>query len=153
MKRLLMVATLGLAAACAQSVEPPSPLYPSYFLATVDGAPLPVAFEGGATLLSSHLVFADPEALMLTGGVSTGMVRYIQRFRLADQTEQASEVQLDYQVAGDELRINLCPPLALCIAQTELVGTITNPTDPLPLTHYLAGQARSVYRYFPALPD
>jgi hypothetical protein len=106
----------------------------------------------GTMLVGSSLVFGDSDRPR-AGGTVDGLVLYVLDVKRPGQPQEHSSIELNYQIQGDELRIDLCPPLALCIAETILVGTIEGRTDPLVLTHYLGGRAESVYRYFPALPD
>ena len=152
MTRKLLFGAVALALGCAAGVGP-SPLYHNYFLSAVDGDPLPVPFaEDGSELIASSLGFG-PGGRPRVPGPSAGTVNYTVIVRQADGSQQHSTVQLDYAVSDGTLVINLCPPLALCIVQTELVGPILGPTDELVLTHYLAGNPGSVYRFFPTLPD
>ncbi len=152
MTKQFLLGAAALALACAGGVGP-SPLYHNYFLSAVDGDPLPVPYsEDGSELISGSLGFG-PGGRPRAPGPATGTVNYTLIVRQADGTQQHSTVQLDYAVSNGELRINLCPPLALCIVSTELVGPILGPTEELVLTHHLAGNPGSVYRYFPTLPD
>jgi len=154
MKRVLPALLLSVAVACADPAGPsPSLLYSSYFLFSVDGKfpPVPLGSDG-TMLLSSWLGFGDggrPRG----GTTMDGMVRYVQEVQRPGYPPERSDIYLNYQIRGDELRIDLCPPLALCIIESELVGTIEGRTAPLALTHYLGGQAGSVYQFYPALPD
>lgn len=151
MKRFLLA--LVALAGCAESTAPPSPLNRGYSLSTVDGKPLPVPLtDDGVMLVANTLVFDTPDRPR-AGTAVDGLVRYILDVRRPDQSLEHSEIELNYQVRGDELRIDLCPPLALCLVETVLVGTITGRTDPLILRHYLAGRAGSEYRFFPVLPE
>ncbi|HEX9166464.1 MAG TPA: hypothetical protein VF862_11185 [Gemmatimonadales bacterium] len=153
MKRFLLLIALAAATGCAESTAPPSPLYASYSLSSVDGKLLPVPItDDGAMLVANTLAF-DDHGRPRAGTTVDGLVRYILDVRRPDQSLEHSEIALNYQVRGDELRIDLCPPLALCIAETILVGTITGRTDPLILRHYLGGREQSEYRYFPVLPE
>jgi len=146
---LLGMALLG-AASCAESTAP-SPLHSGYFLAEVDGDPLPVPFgPDGWTLVGTVLEFGKA-GRPRTGTDLDGTVRYILDLRRPDQGLEHSEIDLNYEVRGDELRIDLCPPLALCITTTELVGTIGGAGDDLVLTNYTGGVAGSVYRFTPVL--
>ena len=152
MKRTLTILAALLTPACGNTVQP-SPLYSSYFLTAVDGAPLPVRFtEDGSVLLAGSLTFPDgsrPRA----PGPADGLVSYTILVRRPDQTQEHSTIELNYSIRDGVLRIDLCPPLALCFASTELVGPILGPAEELVLTHYLGGTPGSVYRYFPSLPD
>ena len=152
MKRLFLALALIAGAGCAESTEP-TPLYSSYFLSTVDGKPLPVPLGAdGVSLVANVLAFGD-QGRPRAGTSADGMVRYILEVRRPDQSLEHSEIDLNYQIRGDELRIDLCPPLALCITTTELVGTIGERTDDLVLTNYVGGMPGSVYRFVPTLPD
>ena len=147
-----LVLPVLLTVAC-DSAAGPSPLYPSYFLSAVDNAPLPVPFaEDGSVLLAGSLSFADWEPGAATGPV-TGLVSYSTVVRRPDLSLAHATVELDYTISDGVLRINLCPPLALCIVSTELIGPITGRTSELVLTNYLAGSPAAVYRFFPSLPD
>lgn len=153
MKRFLLPVTLIALAGCAESTAPPSSLYHGYSLTTVDGKALPVPLsEGGTLLVANTLVFEQPVRTQ-AGTTLDGLVRYTLVVKRPGEPLEDSEIELNYQVRGDELRIDLCPPLALCIAETVLVGTITGRTDPLVLRHYFAVQAGSEYRFFPVLPE
>ena len=152
MKHAFTILGLMLAQGCA-SPAGPSPLYPGYFLTSVDGDPLPAPYgTDGSMLVSGSLGFGDSDRPRTTGPV-TGMVTYTLVVRRPDQSLEHSTMQLDYSISDGVLRINLCPPLALCIVSTELVGPILGRTSELVLTNYLAGAPGSVYRYFPSLPD
>lgn len=154
MKRVLPALLLTAAVACADTAGPsPSPLYPGYFLQSVDGRflPMPVGTDG-AMLVASSLWFGDGSRPR-TGNTVDGTVRHMQEVQRPGQPPERSDIDLNYQIQGDELRIDLCPPLALCIVETELIGTVEGRTAPLVLTHYLGGQPGSVFRFFPALPD
>lgn len=150
MKRIPLLALICLLG-CGTSTGP-SPLYSSYFLATLDGKPLPVALGTDGSRLEA-----------LTLGFGTGIrprgsqpvtrtVWYVQLIRRPDQTIEHSSVQLNYTLDDAVLRIDLCPPLADCLVSSELVGPVEDRYE-MVLTHYLAGQARSVYRFVAALPD
>jgi hypothetical protein len=137
---------------CDNPVEP-SPLYPSYFLSAVDDDPLPAPYAAdGSVLLAGTLGFADLERPRTTATI-TGLVSYTISVRRPDQSLEQSTIELYYSITDGVLRINLCPPLALCIASTELVGPILGRNNELVLTYYLGGNPGSVYRYFPTLPD
>ena len=150
MKRFLLGLALLSAASCAESTTP-SPLNPGYFLSTVDGTPLPVPFgPDGWTLVATWLEFGEagrPRA----GANLDGLVRYVLDLGRPDHSLEHSEIDLNYEVRGNELRIDLCPPLALCITTTELVGTIGEAGDDLVLTNYTGGVRGSVYRFTPVL--
>jgi hypothetical protein len=149
-KRLLLGLALLSAASCAESTTP-STINPAYFLAAVDGTPLPVPFgPDGWTLVATVLEFGDAGRPRADAELE-GLVRYILDLRRPDQSLEHSEIDLNYEVRGDELRIDLCPPLALCITTVELVGTIGEPGDDLVLTNYTGGVPGSVYRFAPVL--
>lgn len=152
MKRSLALLTVLLVLGCDSSTQP-SALYRSYFLTEVDDQPLPVPYsEDGTLLLASGLSFASGDRPH-EQGPSQGMVSYTLLVRRPDHTEEHSTIDLNYIVQDGILTIDLCPPLALCIASTLLVGPLADPHAELVLTHYFAGHATTVYRYFPALPD
>lgn len=152
MNRVAMLLAALLVLGCQNSVQP-SPLYTSYFLTAVDDKPLPVPFaEDGSVLLAGSLGFGTldrPRA----GETTQGTVSYTILVRRADQSQEHSTIALYYTIQDGELRINLCPPFAFCIASTELVGPIPEAFHELVLTHYLGGNAVATYRYFPSLPD
>jgi hypothetical protein len=83
----------------------------------------------------------------------SGVVSYRLSVRRPDHSITNSNVQLNYSIENDTLRINLCPSLALCIVSEELVGPLSDSHSELVLTHYVGGNPGMVYRYFPALPD
>ena len=152
LKRVFMIVAVLLTPGCSNPVAP-SPVHPAYFLSAVDGQLLPVPFAAdGSVLLAGSLGFGDWGRPRETGPV-TGTVAYGIILRRPDQSLEHSTVQLDYSISDGVLRINLCPPLALCIVSTELVGPILSRTSELVLTHFLSGTPGSVYRYFPSLPD
>jgi hypothetical protein len=152
MNRVSMLLAASCVLGCQSSVEP-SPLYTSYFLTAVNDKPLPVPFaEDGSVLLAGSLGF-DTLDRPRAGESTQGTVNYTILVRRADQTQEHSTIALDYAIQDGELRINLCPPLALCIASTELVGPVPEAYHELVLTHHLAGNAVATYRYFPSLPD
>lgn len=135
------------------SPSDPSPLYPGYFLSRVDSEYLPVPFgDDGSVLLAASLSFSG-NVRPREGATPIGTVHYTLLIRQADQTVQHSTVDLDYTIQDAELHINLCPPLALCITTTELIGPVLDRNEELVLTHYVGGTPGTVYRYFPALPD
>jgi len=152
MKRVLGLIALGLALGCTDSVGPVA-VYPGYSLSQLDGQYLPIPWGGdGSVLLALSLSFVD-EVRPRSEGPVAGTVSYTTLIRPPNQTAQRFVIDLDYSVENGILRINLCPPLALCITSTELVGSITAPYDELVLTHYLGGNPGSVYRFFPALAE
>lgn len=149
MKRFL-VALVALAG-CAESTAP-STLYSSYDLASIDGQPLPVPWlDDGTTLTGLVLEFTNERSRPAMA--PDGVVQYRLTVRRPDNSFEHSAIGLNYQIRGDELRIDLCPPLALCITTTELVGTISEPMYELVLTHYTGGAAGSVYRFVRVLPE
>jgi len=147
MQRGFFVSLLLGVAACGGSAVAPGPVYSSYFLTSVDGKALPAPYGGdGADLLAGGLSFDTPST-------PTGVVGYRLLVRQADQSVSSSTVQLNYSISAGELRINLCPSLAICIASDELVGPIVDSHSELVLTRYVAGVRGSLYRFFPSLPD
>ena len=151
-KRLLIAASLLTLAACTTGPGTGSPIR-SYFLSAVDGKPLPstVDLPDGYQLVTRTLTF--PVGGRPRTNDATGTVEITDILRTPDQQNQHSTTQYRFSVIRGELHIDLCPPLALCLVlQNELVGTLSDQPD-LILTHYLGGQARSVYHYFAALPD
>jgi hypothetical protein len=131
----------------------PGPVYVGYLLLSLDGDPLPVPYgEEGTLLVANYLTFGGAERPR-TGGSVNGMVRYILDVKRPGEPLEHSEIDLSYTIDGNELRINLCPPLALCFASTELIGPISDDRTRLTLTHYLAGRPGSVYRYGAVLPE
>ncbi|HEV8600854.1 MAG TPA: hypothetical protein VGQ69_15945 [Gemmatimonadales bacterium] len=154
MKRALLILAVLLSLGCSDALQPsPSPLYPSYFLSSVDGQLLPVPYAAdGTLLLAGSLGFGGLDRPRAEGQAS-GTVSYSLIVRWPDQSVHHSTIELDYTIEAGVLRINLCPPLALCIASTDLVGPILGPYQELVLTYYLSGNPGSVYRYGPALPD
>jgi len=155
------IAGVLLAAGCYDGTGPDNrELFGAYFLSSLNGEPLPASLEElpeGYLLVGAHLGFYQvvlPSGLSLTSPPEfseAGLVRYSQVVRDPEGAEQIWQVNLGYTVANGELRINLCPPLALCIAPTELVGPASR--DELVLTHYFAQEPREVYRFIADLPD
>jgi len=155
------MAAVLLAAGCSDGTGPDNrELYGAYFLSSLNGEALPATpeeFPEGYVLLGAHLGFYQvvlPAGLALTSPPEfseAGLVQYRQVVRDPEGTEQIWQVNLEYRVARGELRINLCPPLALCLAATELVGPASR--DELVLTHYFAQEPREVYRFIADLPD
>ncbi len=146
-----ILATL-LVLACTTPSDP-SPLYPGYFLSRVDDQYLPVPFgSDGSVLLAASLSFSA-SVRPREGETPFGTVHYTLLIRQPDQTVQHSTVDLAYTIQDAELHINLCPPFALCITTTELIGPVLDRYEELVLTHYVGGTAGTVYRYFPSLPD
>jgi hypothetical protein len=133
---------LGLAA-CSNTVGPGVGLLTHYTLTSVDGVALPAPTSDlpeGWVVELAQLEF--PRDRPRGAG---SFVWYIQLIRGPDNTTNLSRTQLEFTVDGSHVSINLCPPLALCIVQTELIGEHLG--DQLVLTHYLANQARSLYRF------
>lgn len=153
MKHFLLPLTLVALAGCAESTAPPSRLNHGYSLSTVDGKPLPMPLSDDGTMLVANTLVFDDAVRPRAGTAVDGLVLYTLDVKRPGEPLEHSEIELNYQVRGDELRIDLCPPLALCLAETVLVGTITGRTDPLSLRHYLAGRAGSEYRFLPVLPE
>jgi hypothetical protein len=150
MKRPVLLLTVGLLA-CTTDVIGPTGLYPGYSLVSIDGQLLPVADDetpSGAVIIAASLVF--PRAGR-PRGTENSLVSYTRWFRTANQPIERLTLELDFAVDDGEVRINLCPPLALCIVPTELIGQVD--ARELELTHVLAGQPRAVYRYTAALPE
>lgn len=144
--------SIGGMAACGGTFEP-SGLYPSYFLSQLDGEFLPAPYGADGSLLVAGSLGFGRDGRPRSEGPRSGMVKYSQTIRLPDQSEQRSSIDLEYTIADGVFRINLCPPLALCITTTELIGPILWPTEELVLTHYVGGMPGSVFRYFPTLPE
>ena len=138
----IVLGLLGLAT-CSDPVGPGDGLYPHYALVSVDGAALPAPTsdlpEGWVV---EHAQLAFPHDRPRGAG---SFVWYVQLIRGPDNTTNLSRTHLEYSVEGNQVSINLCPPLALCIVPTELLGEVVG--DQLLLTHYLANQAHSVYRF------
>ena len=150
MTRLIRYVTLFLVvllfAGCDSPVNP-GPLNPSYYLVNIDDKYLPVPWGGdGSVLIDASLRF-DRETRPRAPAPTSGTVHYTLSVRMPDQTIQRSTSDLLYTIENDELRINLCPPLALCITTTELIGPLPDPPLALVLTHYLGGQPGTVYRF------
>jgi hypothetical protein len=104
----------------------------------------------GWLLVSGSLAFGDQDRPRL-GTTAEDLVAYSRTVRRPDNVEETSTIDLRYTISGGTITIDLCPPLALCVARTELIG----PFDPdeLVLTHFLANTARSVHRFIAARPD
>jgi hypothetical protein len=154
MHRHFLLLSLVCAAACDYGGgTAASGVYPNYFLSSVDGKALPVpSGSDGSELLAGSLDFGGLTRARGSGPVG-GVVSYRLSVRHPDHSITSSNVQLNYSIGNDTLRINLCPSLAQCIVSEELVGPLTDSHSELVLTHYLAGNPGTVYRYFPALPD
>jgi hypothetical protein len=123
------------AAACATGPSPQSSLYS---LAEIDGRPLPT---GSKDLPEDYLVLAGS----LDFGLGNGLVRRSETFRPPNQAAESHSIELNYTRDKSVVVINLCPPLALCFARTELVGSASG--SDLLLTHELGGRTQSTYRY------
>ncbi|MGE0553852.1 MAG: hypothetical protein AB7R55_10530 [Gemmatimonadales bacterium] len=150
MKKTALLLSL-LLASCTSDPIGPDGLYPGYSLLTINGQVIPAPdndIPDGAEIISASLAFPRPDR---SRGEQSQLVSYTRWIRMADQTVERLTLQLDYTVEDGELRINLCPPLALCILTTELIGQVD--ARELLLTHFLAGQAQAVYRYEAALPE
>jgi hypothetical protein len=152
MKRAWVVLAAAVQLGCGTSTAP-SQLSSSYFLSTLDGRPLPVPYGAeGSVLVASMLDFGTlgrpREAVP-----PLGTVRYVVDIKPPDRSIEHSEVDLNYAIEGGTLRIDLCPPLALCLIASELVGPINDDRTELVLTHYLGGRAGSVYRFVAQHPD
>ncbi len=151
------LALAGAVAACGGPTGPGSgTLAPSYFLSSVDGKPLPTTTNNlppGWTLTGAALGFPATVFEGRPRGTTPvqDLVTYTEFVTDDQQMPQTWTSQLAFTLTGDQLTINLCPPLALCIARTELVGTVQG--GALLLTHYLGDQPQNVYQYFPALQD
>lgn len=152
MKRRVLALAVAALAGCGEPTAPGA-VYPSYFLATVDGKPLPVPYgEAGTQLVAGQLDFGGLERPR-DGAATTGLVQYVLDVQRPDHSIAHSTIGLDYAIEGGVLRINLCPPLALCFARTELIGPISPDRTELTLTHYLADIPGSVYRYVAPLRE
>ena len=128
-------------------------LYPSYFLASVDGQPLPAPTANlpeGWLLVAAHLAFPR-DGGRPHGSVIPGLVTFTQIVRDAQGGEQTFTSQLSYSFTDAQLQINLCPRGALCFVPTELIGPAEG--TEITLTHFFAGQPKNVYRFGAVLPD
>ena len=139
---LVLAAQLGCGASTA-----PSSLFSRYLLRSLDGKSLPVAFGQDGSMLVSGLL--DFGTLVRARGPEpvSGTVRYVLEIRRPDQSVDRSDTHLNYTIQDEVVRIDLCPPGALCITTTELVGPLDSQTTELVLTHYVAGRPQSVYRF------
>ena len=152
MKRAWVVLAAAVQLGCGTSTAP-SQLSSSYFLSTLDGKPLPVPYGAdGSMLIASMLDFGTLGRPRETTPPQ-GTVRYVVDAQRPEQFIDHSEVDLNYAIEDSTLRIDLCPPLALCLIASELVGPIKDDRAELVLTHYLGGKAGSVYRFVAQLPD
>ena len=149
MRRGFLALAVAVHLGCGSSTAP-SPLYAHYTLMSLDGKPLPVAFgQDGSMLVSGFLDFGTLARPRGPEPVS-GTVTYALDFQRPDQSIDHSKSQLNYSIREGMLRIDLCPPGALCITTTELVGPFADHQAELVLTHYVAGTPMSVYRFVAA---
>ena len=136
--KLRALAVLIGAAGIAACTTGPAVDVDHYTLVAVDDHPLPAASKDlpeGYLIVAASLDF-DPV---------TSLVRHSETIRQPDQGVESSSIDLNYIRDGTSVTINLCPPLALCFAQTELIGTVDGAE--LRLTHHLAGTTRSSYLF------
>jgi hypothetical protein len=150
MKRAVVALALS---ACTSTAEP-SGLYSSYFLSAIDGDLLPAPTKdlpAGSVVESGYLFFGRQGRPRAAANDRTGVVTYTRTVRDPNQQVETVSLELAYSISHGELRIDLCPPGALCLVPTELAGPVDAST--LVLTHMLAGSPRSVYRFHAALPD
>jgi hypothetical protein len=152
MRRVIpLLCSLGILA-CNDSPIGPNPIYPGYSLFQVDEDFLPIPWgEDGSVLIAASLVFE--REVRPRQSKPDGMVTYTLWVRLPNFDVQRSTMELEFFIENDELRINLCPPLALCITTTELIAPLSDPAQELVFTHYVGGLAGTVYRYSAALPE
>ena len=145
MKRPILLATMFVLAACSTG---PAQAGTAYFLRSIDGRNLPTAngLPTGFELVFETLAFPT-DWRPRTGDPASGLARITTIVRGPDQRTERSATDHNFTVTGDQIRINLCPSLALCIVSTELVGTLSGSND-LVLTHVLGGQKRSVYHFY-----
>ena len=151
-----VVLTLGLAALAGCATDPGVTAFArTWNLVAVDGKALPVqaSFPDGFQLDSELLTFPGISRPR-TGEPVAGLVVITQAYSggIAGG-HQSAMGNYAFEIRDASLRINLCPLGALCIMPTELIGTIGS-TEAI-LTHYLGGQAKSVYRFVvtPTMPD
>ena len=147
MRRTLLVLALS---GCTYATEP-SGLYSSYFLSAIDGDLLPAPSSDlpeGYTVESGWLGFGRADR---PRGNLGDTVTYTLTVRGPNQQVETRTLRLSYSITKAQLRIDLCPPGALCLVPNELVGPVD--ATALLLTHMLAGTARSVYLFHAALPD
>ncbi|MEZ4455358.1 MAG: hypothetical protein R2882_02225 [Gemmatimonadales bacterium] len=152
MKGILFGLGLVAIAGCGGPTSPIDqlPIYPGWFLSTVDDDYPPIPDWKGGSLLAAGLYFLEftPDG---TGG--TGVVTFTTNV-LRGAVAEPTHVDLGFTISGGQLRINLCPSGGACFAVTdELVGPISGRTEPLVLTRYTGGQAGAVFRFGAALPD
>ncbi len=150
MRPLKSFVILALVFGC-DSPTGPNPIYPSYYLTNIDGKYLPIPWGGdGSVLIDASLRF-DRDTRPRKPTPTDGIVHSTLTIRALDQTLARSTVDLSYTIRNGELRINLCPPLVLCFALTELVGPVPDHGLELVLTHYVGGLPVAVYHYSAAL--
>ncbi|MGE0442582.1 MAG: hypothetical protein AB7S39_19025 [Gemmatimonadales bacterium] len=152
MKGILAGLALLAMAGCNGATNPIEklPIYPGWFLSTIDGAYPPIPDWNGGTLVAAGLYFRDFTA---DGNGGSGVVTFTTNV-LRGSVPEPTSADLNFTISGGQLRINLCPPGGACFAVTdELHGPIGERTDPLVLTRYVGGQAGAVFRFGPALPD
>ena len=152
MNRGMLLLAVVLLLGCSTTTAP-FPPYSRYSLAAVDGKPLPIEYgSDGSKLVANTLDFGGA---ILPGGDAElhGTVRYVLDVQRPDQSVDHSETSLNYVIQGDVLRVDLCPPGALCITTTELVGSISGDRAELVLTHEVAAKPLSQYRFVATLPD
>ena len=152
MKRAWVVLAAAVQLGCGTSTAP-SQLSSSYFLSSLDGKPLPVTYVGDGSMLVASILDFGTLGRPREVAPPQGTVRYVVDIQPPDRPIEHSEVDLNYSIEDDTLRIDLCPPLALCLLASELVGPINDDPTELVLTHYLGGKAGSVYRFVAQLPD
>lgn len=152
MRRYLLAAAFLVAVGCSDPADPLEhfPLYPGWYLVTVDGQFLPIPDGTGGSMISSGLRFLE---FTSTGSAEgSGVVQYVTHV-LRGGVVEPSIVELDFTISGTTLHIDLCPRLSACVAATELVGPVGGGTTPLVLTRFVAGQAGSVLQFQASLPD
>jgi hypothetical protein len=151
MKHLRIAAALiGMSLAACATAPTGDDIARVWYLTAVDGRPLPDQGDlpAGYHLVAESITFPS-EIRPRSGGPETGMIRMARTARNPAGRLEASEVDLAYVITGSDIRINLCPPLALCIQQTELIGTIG--AQESTMTHYLGGTATNTYRFVRAI--
>lgn len=152
MKRGFLAFMIAVQLGCGTPTDP-SPFSSAYFLATVDGNPLPVAFgTDGSMLVAGLLDFGRGTRPRGPDPVS-GTVYYVLNIERPDHSVDESESRLNYSIRDGVLRIDLCPPEALCLVATELVGPIGDYAAELALTYTVGGIPGSVYRFVAAVVD
>jgi hypothetical protein len=152
MKRGFLAFAIAVQLGCGTSTAP-SPFASTYFLSTVDGKPLPVAFgTDGSMLVAGMLNFGRGTRPRGPNPVN-GTVYYVLNIERPDHSVDEPESWLNYSIRDGVLRIDLCPPEALCLVATELVGPIGDYAGELVLTYTLGGIPGSVYRFVAVLLD